>query len=136
MATQNKNPIDDDLLRELGLDPMEKTTHAAPKPQAQATAQAPLPEKPKSKPVQEPAPKPAADPLQKMTEEIPVQVVAVLGKKVVTLKEVASLKTGDVVELKKQPHDMIDLVANGKLVAQGELVLVDGQVGIQIRQLI
>ena len=133
MATQNKNPIDDDLLRELGLEPQEKTRVDLPKPDPVKPVEQPRQAVPSSKEKPEPQKAPV---VQKMTEEIPVQVVAVLGKKVVTLKEVAGLKPGDVVELKKQPHDLLDLVANGKLIAQGELVLVDGQVGIQIRQLV
>ena len=71
-----------------------------------------------------------------LSEDMPVQVVAVLGKRTMTLKDVIGLKQGEVIELKKLPQETIDLVANGKLMARGELVLVDGKLGIQIKQLV
>ena len=53
-----------------------------------------------------------------------------------TLRELVSVQQGEFIELKKAPQDAIDLVANGKLVARGELVLIEGKLGIQIKQLI
>ncbi len=67
-----------------------------------------------------------------LTSDIPVQIVAVLGKKTVTVKEVVSMKMGQVLELGKMPNEAIDLVANGKLIAKGELVEIDGRLGVRI----
>ena len=96
----------------------------------------PAPRAPAPVAPQVPEPVRFADNLKNLADDMPLQVVAVLGKKTMTLKEVVDLKHGEVVDLKKMPNDTIDLVANGKLVARGELVLIDGRVGIQIKQLV
>ena len=67
-----------------------------------------------------------------LAAEVPVQVVAVLGKKATTVKEIVSLKKGQVLELNRFPNEAIDLVANGKLMAKGELVEIDGKLGVRI----
>lgn len=175
---QGQDPLDDALLKELGLEPRDtKTKETILSESAQensddeffygddededeaeepAIASAP-PVGPKAPapPAKVPAPKvappkvappkvlPPMDPqsgfkqgLVQLSRDLPLQVVAVLGKKSMTLKEVLNLKQGEIIELKKMPQDMIDLVANGKLLARGELVLVDGKLGIQIKQIV
>jgi type III secretion system YscQ/HrcQ family protein len=67
-----------------------------------------------------------------MTADVPIQVVAVLGKKTTTVKEIVSLKKGQVIELNRFPNEAVDLVANGKLMAKGELVEIDGKLGVRI----
>ncbi len=67
-----------------------------------------------------------------LAEDVPVQVVAVLGKKTVTVGDLISLKKGEVVELNRFPNEAVDLVANGKLMAKGELVEIDGKLGVRI----
>lgn len=70
--------------------------------------------------------------MMNLTSDIPIQIVAVLGKKSVTVKEIVSLKMGQVVELNRLPNEAVDLVANGKLIAKGELVEIDGRLGLRI----
>lgn len=67
-----------------------------------------------------------------LSAEIPVQVVAVLGKKTITVRDLISFKKGQVVELNRFPNEAVDLVANGKLMAKGELVEIDGKLGVRI----
>jgi len=67
-----------------------------------------------------------------LTADVPVQLVAVMGKKTITIKEILSLKKGQVIELNRFPNEAIDLVANGKLMAKGELVEIDGKLGVRI----
>ena len=67
-----------------------------------------------------------------LTADIPIQIVAVLGKKSTTVKDVVALRMGQVVELGRLPNEAVDLVANGKLIAKGELVEVDGRLGVRI----
>lgn len=67
-----------------------------------------------------------------LTSDIPVQVVAVLGKKNVTVKDIVSMKMGQVLELNRLPNEAIDLVANGKLIAKGELVEIEGRLGVRV----
>ena len=67
-----------------------------------------------------------------LTADVPVQLVAVMGKKTITIKEILSLKKGQVIELNRFPNEAVDLVANGKLMAKGELVEIDGKLGVRI----
>ena len=122
--------------------PSQKAPPPKPRPQRQ------VPPKPRAA-----APKPPAKPtapkqkLPKMEEtnvpeysdgmsqDIPVQLAGVLGKKSLTLRDVLQLQHGDVVNFKKQPQETIDLVANGKLVAKAELVMIDGAIGARVVKL-
>lgn len=70
-----------------------------------------------------------------LAPDIPVQVVAVMGRKSVTVKDLLALRMGQVVELDKVPGETVDLVANGKLIGKGELVEVDGKLGIRVLKL-
>ncbi len=67
-----------------------------------------------------------------LTNDLPVQLVAVMGKKNITVGELLALKKGEIVELNRFPNEAVDLVANGRLMAKGELVEVDGKLGIRI----
>lgn len=67
-----------------------------------------------------------------IASDMPVQVVAVLGKKGVSMRELLDLRIGQVVSLGRPLNEVVDLVANGKLVARGELVDIDGQMGVKI----
>ncbi|MBI2339098.1 MAG: FliM/FliN family flagellar motor switch protein [Deltaproteobacteria bacterium] len=167
MAEKIDSSLDDELLKELGLEPKEApavstrpvpprpSQTAAPKAQVPSApmpsagkAVSPMPPRPRTSPPAPPPAHPAVSPapvqsteqFQKgaahLSDEMPVQVVAVLGKRTMTLKDVVALKQGEILELKKLPQEAIDLVANGKLMARGELVLVDGKLGIQIKQLV
>ncbi|OGQ06560.1 MAG: hypothetical protein A3G32_01550 [Deltaproteobacteria bacterium RIFCSPLOWO2_12_FULL_40_28] len=138
------NPLDDDLLKELGLEPLTQpkvtpkpkppVSQGAPQAQAQVKARPPMPPQPKDFPEMDAQQFDRG--VKQLAEDIPVQLVAVLGKRTMTLRELVSVQQGEFIELKKAPQDAIDLVANGKLVARGELVLIEGKLGIQIKQLI
>jgi flagellar motor switch protein FliN len=67
-----------------------------------------------------------------LAADVPVQVVAVMGKKTITVRDLVDMKKGQVVELNRFPNEAIDLVANGKLMAKGELVEIDGKLGVRI----
>ncbi|MCP5468465.1 MAG: FliM/FliN family flagellar motor switch protein [Deltaproteobacteria bacterium] len=67
-----------------------------------------------------------------LANDLPVQMVAVMGKKNISVGELLALKKGEIVELNRFPNEAVDLVANGRLMAKGELVEVDGKLGIRI----
>ncbi|MBI2343191.1 MAG: FliM/FliN family flagellar motor switch protein [Deltaproteobacteria bacterium] len=71
-----------------------------------------------------------------MAADVPVQVVAVLGKKTVTMHELFQLEVGQLIEMGVPLSVSVDLVANGKLIAKGELVEIDGQLGVKVVKLI
>lgn len=130
------NPLDDDLLKELGLEP--RGEEKAPSAVEQSLSKKKAPEK-KAVPEAEKTvisqnAGSVAD--KNAIDELPVQIAAVLAKRSMPLKDIFELKSGEIIDMKKMPGDLIDLVANGKLVARGELVLIDGRVGVQIRQIL
>ncbi|MBI2083111.1 MAG: FliM/FliN family flagellar motor switch protein [Deltaproteobacteria bacterium] len=71
-----------------------------------------------------------------LASDVPVQIVVVLGRKGVTMKDLMGLKAGEVVELNKVPNEAVDLVAHGRVVAKGELVEIDGKLGVRVLKII
>lgn len=67
-----------------------------------------------------------------LASDSPIQVIALMGRKTLTVGELVALKKGAVLELNRFPNEAIDLVANGKLLAKGELVEIDGKLGVRI----
>lgn len=68
--------------------------------------------------------------------DVPVQVVAVMGKKSITIKELALLRMGEVIELGRPANEIVDLVAGGRLIAKGELVEIEGKLGVRIVKMV
>jgi len=101
------------------------------KPKAPEPKAAP-PRNPTSNPIPPSAPAKVDPRNAGLTADVPIQLVAVMGKKMITIKEILSLSKGQVIELNRFPNEAIDLVANGKLMAKGELVEIDGKLGVRI----
>jgi flagellar motor switch protein FliN/FliY len=68
--------------------------------------------------------------------EIPVRISAVLGKKRLSLADVLKLGPGAVIELDRRVGEPIDLYVNDRLVARGELVLVEGALGVTMTEIV
>lgn len=66
--------------------------------------------------------------------EIPISVE--VGRAEMSLDDVLNLVPGSVVTLDKKAEEPVDLRVNGKLVARGEVVLVDDTYGLRITQII
>jgi flagellar motor switch protein FliN len=73
---------------------------------------------------------------QKLEEDvfsrIPVTVSVELGRCQVSLKDVLELSDGAIVELDRLVGEPLDLVVNGQVIAQGEVVAVDNNYGLRI----
>ena len=67
-----------------------------------------------------------------MIRDIPVEISAVLGQTRISLRDVTSLFPGDIVSLERYIGEPVDILANDRLVARGEVVLVNGQFGVKI----
>jgi flagellar motor switch protein FliM len=70
-----------------------------------------------------------------LLNDVPLHVAVELGRAAVTAEEIVALRVGQVVTLRKSPGDPVDLSVNGKVVAHGELVEVEGQLGVRITSL-
>jgi flagellar motor switch protein FliN/FliY len=71
-----------------------------------------------------------------MLMDIPVQVTVVLGHAQKTIGEIISLEQGAVVELDKIVGEPVDVLANGKLVFKGEVVVIDENFGVRVVELV
>ena len=64
--------------------------------------------------------------------DVPLDFSEVLGKSKKTIKDVLSLSTGSVVELDKMTDEPLEIYVNGKLIAKGEVVVINESFGIRI----
>lgn len=65
-------------------------------------------------------------------KNIPVNVSVELGRSEVSLKEVFELNEGSIIELNRLVGEPLDLVVNGQVIAQGEVVAIDNNYGLRI----
>jgi flagellar motor switch protein FliN/FliY len=82
----------------------------------------------------EPAGKTAAD-LEAMFD-VPVQVSAVLGRAKMDVSQLLKLGPGAVLELDRKVGEAIDIYVNNRLVARGEVVLVEEKLGVTMTEII
>ena len=68
--------------------------------------------------------------------DIPVQVSAVLGKSTMQVNQLLKLGRGAVVELDRKVGEAIDIYVNNRLVARGEVVVVDERLGVTMTEII
>jgi flagellar motor switch protein FliN len=64
--------------------------------------------------------------------DIPVRLSVEVGSTAMKLSELMDLNEGAVVELDRQSHELLDIMANGTLIARGEVVTVNGRFGIRV----
>ncbi len=76
------------------------------------------------------------NPNRKTINGIQVPVEVVLGKTVLTLDELESIKKGSIVALESLAGEPVDFTAAGTLVAKGEVVVIDENFGIRITSLL
>jgi len=67
--------------------------------------------------------------------DIPVDVVIELGRKTLLIREVKELKENEVVTLDQTVDDPLDIRVGDKLIARGELVMVNNRVGLRITEM-
>jgi flagellar motor switch protein FliN/FliY len=68
--------------------------------------------------------------------EIPVKVSVVLGKTHMQIDDLLKLGKGSVVELDKKVGEPVDVCINDKIVAKGEIVIVDNKIGVTLTELV
>ncbi len=146
--------------REAGLLSEEMTARMAP-PEQQAPPASPRKEPaPTASPAQrlQPAPsRPASQPVDvrpaefapltqaeeiaapgnlELILDIPVSVTVELGRTSRTIGEVLGLGPGSVLELEKMAGEPVDVLVNGKLVAHGEVVVIDESFGVRVSEIV
>ena len=68
--------------------------------------------------------------------DIPLEVTVELGKATMTLAEVLALGPGSVIELDRLPGEPLELLANGRLMARGEVVVLNETFGLRITEIV
>lgn len=128
-----------------------------------APAAAPIPQsQPQTQPQPQPqvAPQPAPQPKQPPVEvsqpsfqtldghaqvegdnldllmDIPLNLSVVLGTSKKSVRDILSFNTGSVIELEKLTDEPLDILLNGKLIAQGEVVVINDNFGVRITNIL
>lgn len=68
--------------------------------------------------------------------DVRLQLTAELGRKELTVKDALSLGPGSVVELDRVAGEPVDLFVNGKLIARGEVVVIDENFGVRVTEVV
>lgn len=68
--------------------------------------------------------------------DVPVNISAVLGKTSVSVGQLLKLGSGSVLELDRKVGEAIDIYVNNRLVARGEVVVVDERLGVTMTEII
>ncbi|MEB3298256.1 MAG: flagellar motor switch phosphatase FliY [Candidatus Sericytochromatia bacterium] len=68
--------------------------------------------------------------------DVPLKVTVELGRTRMQIREVLDLANGSVVELDKLAGEPVDLLVNGKLIARGEVVVIDENFGIRVTDIV
>ena len=68
--------------------------------------------------------------------QIPVKVSAVLGKSTMQVRSLLKMGRGAVIELDRKVGEAIDIYVNNRLVARGEVVVVEDKLGVTMTEII
>jgi len=71
-----------------------------------------------------------------MILDIPVQLTVELGRTRIPIKHILQLAQGSVVELETMAGEPMDVLVNGFLIAQGEVVVVNDKFGIRLTDIV
>jgi flagellar motor switch protein FliN/FliY len=129
--------------------PAPQSAAASPRPQPQS---APAPQAPASPPPRPQGPPVDVKPVEfaqldgpdfagstgnlELIVDIPVRITVELGRTRKTIGEVLALGPGSVVELNKMAGEPVDVLVNGKLIARGEVVVIDESFGIRVTEVV
>ena len=143
MNRDDDRQLDEDFA---AFDELEEGEEEVDVPEIEETPPPPPVGKKKAAPPKEPEPKKSSQEEEKkdrdwvealeLAPDVPVQVVAVMAKKNISMRELMQFHAGQVIDLNRPPSEQVDVVANGKLIARGELVEIDGKLGVRIVKLV
>lgn len=68
--------------------------------------------------------------------DVPIVLTAVLGRTKLPIADVLRLAEGSILELEKAIGEPVDILVNDRVVARGEIVLIDNQLGITLGELL
>ena len=68
--------------------------------------------------------------------DIPLEVSVELGRKRMSIREILDMGAGSIVELDKIAGEPVDLLVNGRLVARGEVVVIEDNFAVRITEIV
>ena len=68
--------------------------------------------------------------------DVPLEVTVELGRTNRSIKEILEFSPGTIIELDKLAGEPVDVLVNGKLVAKGEVVVIEESFGIRITEIL
>jgi flagellar motor switch protein FliN len=68
--------------------------------------------------------------------EVPVKVTVEVGNTRVPLGDLVKMGPGSLVVLDREAHEPADILVNGKIVARGEVVTIDGAYGVRVTSIV
>jgi flagellar motor switch protein FliN/FliY len=68
--------------------------------------------------------------------DVPLTVTLRFGQRNMRLRDVLELNTGALVELDRQVEDPVDLILDERVIARGEVVIVDGNYGLRVTEIV
>lgn len=71
-----------------------------------------------------------------MLLDIPLQVTVELGRTKRSVQDILNLSSGSIIELDKLAGEPVDILVNNKLIAKGEVVVIDENFGVRVTDII
>jgi flagellar motor switch protein FliN/FliY len=68
--------------------------------------------------------------------DIPIEVTVELGRSTMLVNELLQLGQGSVIELSKLAGETLEILANQKLIARGEVVVINDKYGVRLTEVI
>lgn len=78
----------------------------------------------------------AAAPGLEAVYDVPVRVSAVLGTATLQVGQLLKLERGAVIELDRRVGEQVDILVNDRLVARGEVAVVDGRLAVTMTEIV
>jgi flagellar motor switch protein FliN/FliY len=69
-------------------------------------------------------------------QDIPLEISVELGRTKLLIRDILELGVGSIIELEKMAGEPVDLLANGLLIARGEVVVIEDNFGVRITEII
>jgi flagellar motor switch protein FliN len=87
-----------------------------------------------------PPPRPPSPPRPKRNNldlllDVNLAVTLRFGERQMTLRDILQLRSGSVIELDRQTDEPVDLLLDGRIIARGEVVVVDGNYGLRVAEI-
>jgi flagellar motor switch protein FliN/FliY len=101
--------------------------------QDETEAAAPAPERPQERPA---APRPATGRKDALAAiyDTEVEVSVVLGTSTIRVRDLLKLGRGAIVELDRKIDDLSDIIVSGRMVARGEVTIVEDKLAVTFRE--